>query len=150
MRSFKDFFIERSEEDKNIDGTLKKLPKAFRDLIKGYKFNWHCGNTLNGDDGHVGVIDPKKKTITVSAPWNYGREFTLLHELAHKVFENFMTPELLDEWKKILKNTKKKMKQNPEELFCMAFANHFVKNKITIHDHPEWDAFIKKIVKLAS
>jgi len=150
MKDFKKFFLERTEEEKNIKTTLDKLPKKYKNLVKGYKFKWQNGNTLDGDDEHVGVIDPKTKTATISAPWNYGREFTFLHELGHKVFEKFMTPDLFKEWKQIVNKTKNKMQQNAEELWCMGFANHFVKNKIVQHHHPEWESFIKKFIKLTT
>lgn len=133
MNGFKYFLEQTAEQEENIKKTIAKVPKKHSSLIKGYKFKWQCDNVLNGDDGHVGVIDPNDKTITVCAPWNYGREFTFLHEIAHKVFERFMTKELLDEWKAILKRTKNKMNQNAEELWCMNYANYFVKNKIVVH-----------------
>ena len=150
MENFKNFFIEMSEVDKNVRDTLKKVPKNHSIFIKNYKFKWQAGNTLKGDNEHIGIIDPVKKTVTVAAPWNFGREFTFLHELAHKVWEAFITPELKKEWQTITKKTKHKVKQNVEELFCHAYANHFAKNKIEIHNHPEWDKFIEKIIKLST
>jgi hypothetical protein len=148
MKGFRQFVEQSEEQEKNIKATIAKLPKSHAALIKGYKVKWGCDNVLgNGDDAHIGLVNPKTRTITISAPYNYGREFTFLHEIAHKVYERFMTKELLEEWKKILKNTKEKMKQSPEELWCMAYANHFAKNKIVIHNHPEWDDFIKKCIK---
>ncbi len=150
MESFRKFFEQTKEQEANIKATLKKLPEAHRKLIGQYSFKWHGDNTLQGDDGHIGIVNPNDKTITIAAPWNYGREFTFLHEIAHKVFEQFMTEQMLAVWKKIIARTKNKMKQNAEELFCMAYANHFVKNKIVIHTHPEWDAYIKQFIKLTS
>lgn len=147
MDNFKQFFTEASEMDKNIQNTIKKIPKAHSAFVKDYVFKWQPSNTLKGDDEHIGIINPMKKTVTIAAPWNYGREFTFLHELAHKVWENLVEPEVRKEWESIVKKTKHKMKQNAEELFCMAYANYYAKNKIVIHDHPEWDTFIKKIVK---
>ncbi len=151
MEGFRQFFEQTEEQEKNIKHTLSKLPKKHLALIKDYKIKWGCDNVLgNGDDAHIGLVNPNKKTITISAPYNYGREFTFLHEIGHKVFEAFMTKPLLAQWKKILKGTKDKMKQNPEELWCMAYANHFAKNKIVVHNHPEWEAFMTKFVKLTS
>lgn len=150
MDGFKEYFTEASEMDKNISDTLKKIPKAHSAFVKNYAFKWQPGNTLKGDDEHIGIINPIRKTVTIAAPWNFGREFTLLHEIGHKVFENFMTTELKKEWESIIKKTKHKVKQNAEELWCHAYANHFAKNKIEIHNHPTWDKFIEKIVKLSS
>ena len=149
MKGFKVFF-EGKEECENTDNTLDKLPKSHAALVKGYKFKWENGNCLKGDNEHVGVIDPKKKTITIAAPYNYGREFTFLHELGHKVFEKWMTPALLKEWKAIIKKTKDKQNQNAEELWCMAYANYFAKNKMVIHNHPEWERHMKKFIKTTS
>lgn len=146
MENFKSFFLEASEQEKDIKRTLAKLPKSHSILIKGYKFKWESGNTLKAHDDHVGIINPNNKTITVAAPWNYGREFTLLHELGHKVWENFIDKEMQKEWIGIVKKTKHKSQQNAEELFCMAYANHFAKNKIEIHNHPNWDSFVKKVI----
>jgi len=88
-----------------------------------------------------------RRTVTIAAPWNYGREFTFLHELAHKVWENLVDEKMRNEWVALVKRTKHKMQQNAEELFCMAYANHYAKNKIEIHNHPEWEKFIKKLPK---
>lgn len=135
-------FLE-SEVEKNVKNMISKLPKGHQKLLKGYKFRYTPGNTLKGDDQHIGYIHKDK--IVVAAPWNYGREFTTLHEIGHLVYEYKMTPELKKEWAKIVKNTKNKQNQNAEELFCMAYACHYAKHKIAIHDHPEWHDFISKI-----
>ena len=150
MMDFRYFFEQTKEQEDNIQNTLKKLPANHQILIKPYKIKWGCDNVLDGDEKHIGIVNPNNKTITIAAPWNYGREFTFLHEIAHKVFEKFMTKEMFEEWKKIVTKTKDKLKQNAEELWCMAYANHFAKNKITVHDHPEWDAHMKKFIKLTS
>jgi|TARA_Y100000034_G_C6771931_1_gene344397 Zn-dependent peptidase ImmA (M78 family) len=145
--NFKVFFTE-SEKKKNLEDvnkTLKKLPKKYRNLFKGFKFKFEADNTLNGDDKHVGLIDTEKKTITIAAPWNYGREFTLLHEIGHLVWAHLLEDDLKKKWNNIAKNTKNKMNDGLEELFCMAFANSFVKNKIGIHTHPKWENFIKEL-----
>jgi hypothetical protein len=148
MNGFKLFFEQTQEQEKNLKATLAKLPKKFSDLIKGYKFKWHNDNTLRGDDQHIGIINPIKKMVTIASPFNYGREYVLLHEIGHKVFENFMTKELLDEWREILKKTKHKLKQDEEELWCMNFSNHFAENKIVVHTHPEWEKYMKKFIKM--
>jgi len=61
MTTFKEFLIE-SEEKKDTNEILKKIPKSHADLVKGFKFIWQAGNTLKGDNDHTGIIDPKKKT----------------------------------------------------------------------------------------
>jgi hypothetical protein len=149
MEGFRRYFEAATELDKNLRTTLDKLPASHRKLINGYKFHWQGGNILKGDDEHIGLIDPKKKTVTIAAPWNYGREFTLLHELAHLVWNYFVNRKHRNEWQVIVNNTKEKMRQNAEELFCMAYANHFAKNQIGIHDHPSWDKFIQKMVEVS-
>jgi len=146
MLEFKQFLFEQTkEQEDNIKKTLSKLPKKHSDLIKTYKIKWQCDNVLIGDDGHVGIVNPMAKTITISAPYKYPREFTFLHELAHLVWEAFVAPfpKLVEKWEGIVKNTKNKMNQNAEELFCHAYANTYSSNKIVIHNHPEWEKFVK-------
>lgn len=150
MKRFLEFLTEATEEEKNIKTTLSKVPQSHSDLIKGYKYRWQSGNTLKGDDGHIGIINPNTKTITIAAPWNYGREYTLLHELAHKVWEAFIPIPMKKVWIQIVKRTKHKMQQNAEELWAMAYANHFAKNKILIHTHKEWEEFVEKVIELSS
>jgi len=141
MESFKLFFEKAlSEEDKNIKETLGRLPKSHAALVGGYKFNLQDGNTLNKDDEHVGYIDDEKKTIAVAAPWNYGREFTFLHEIAHKVWEQILDSNLKSKWKKI-------ESKDSEEAFCMAYANYYVKNPVVRFDKQKWKAFIKGLPK---
>jgi hypothetical protein len=139
MINFKTFFEQKlSEEDKNIKETLKRLPKSHRALIEGYKFHLQDGNTLKDDDEHVGFLDDDKKTIGIAGPWNYGREFTFLHEIAHKVWENILDANLKNAWKKIESS-------EPEEHFCMAYANFYTKNPIVKYDKPTWKKFIKEL-----
>jgi len=140
-------FIETSEHVmKDVRQTLKKIPKKHSALIKGWKYKFQDGNGLKGDVEHIGYMDRAKKNITVASPWNYGRQYAFLHEIGHVVWENLVTDELKKEWTKIVKNTKEpKQNQSLEELFCMAYANTYAKNKIVIHDHEEWDKFIKKL-----
>lgn len=143
--SFKEFMKNDMEEEKgDISKTLNKIPPAHAALVKGYHWKFHPGNTLNGDDEHIGYIDDKDKVIAVAAPYNYGREFTVLHEIAHKVWDT-LSPNLKNQWKHICANTKNKQNQDFVELFCQAYANTYVKNKIVIHNHPEWDRFIKSL-----
>jgi len=145
---FKIFFENSDEENKNIKETLKKLPKSHMALTKGFKFKFLNGNTLNGDKEHVGyMMKHPRKEIAIASPWNYGREFTFLHEIGHLVWENLMDKELRKEWSNVLKNTKERQHQGDEEMFCMAYACYFAKNKISIHDHESWHEFIKKLCK---
>ena len=158
MESFKRFFLEASEQEKNIKDTLAKLPKNHSALIKGYKFKWEAGNTLKNDDEHVGIVNPVKRTITIAAPWHYGRSFTLLHELAHLVWEHKMSKELKEQWDKLVKSNKQKQKekiptkaksclnQNEEEIFCMTYATVYSQHTITTYNNPEWVKFIKNKV----
>lgn len=141
-------FLEQNEkeENKNVQEALEKLPKVYRKLVKGFKFKFLDGSTLNGDTEHVGYMTHKPKVIAVAGPWHYGREFTFFHEIGHLVWEKLMDEEKRDEWKKILKHTKgKRQHQGLEEMFCMMFANEYAKNKVVIHDHPEWHNFMKKL-----
>ncbi len=147
---FKQFFLEGEEEKENVDKMIAKLPKGHQKLLHGYKFRYQKGNTLKGDDGHIGVIFKDK--ITVAAPWNYGREFTTLHEIGHLVWEYLMTPELKKEWEKVFKAEKKNMEksdsldQNAEEIFCMCYACNYAKHKLHTYHNPKWMAFIEKKV----
>lgn len=138
--------MEKTEEDKNVLHTLSKLPPSHANLVKGYTFKFTGGNTLDGDDDHVGYIQEDPKVIVIAAPWNYGREFTLLHEIAHRVYDR-LPDSLKKQWALIVKNTPNRQDQSAEELFCMAYGCHYAKNKITIHDHPAWHRFIEDLPK---
>lgn len=148
MLTFKQFIeqSEQSEEDKDILNTLSKIPQSHAALVKGYTFKFQGGNTLDGDDDHIGYVQDDPKVIVVAAPWNYGREFTLLHEIGHRVHEK-LPKEYHHRWAQIVARTPDKQPQSPEELFCMAYACHYAKNKITIHDHPEWHKFVEELPK---
>jgi len=148
MGSFKQFMEDEMDGEKaDIANTLEKLPDSHAALVQGYNWKFHAGNTLNGDEEHVGYMDDHEKEIAIAAPYNYGREFTVLHEIAHRVLEKFVTPEHKQMWMQIVQNTPEKQDQNAEELFCMAYANHYAKNKIVIHDHPQWHQFIENLPK---
>ena len=134
-------FLE-NEEKENVKAMISKLPKGHRKLLDGYKFKYTPGNTLKGDDEHIGYIHKDK--IVVAAPWNYGREFTTLHEIAHLVYEYLCTKKWKDDWKVTVKKHPDRQKQNDEELWCMAYACHFAKHKIKVHDHPEWQDYMKR------
>lgn len=132
-----------NEEKENVKAMISKLPKGHQKLLKGYKFTYTPGNTLKGDDDHIGYIHKDK--IVVAAPWNYGREFTTLHEIAHLVWEYKMTPKLKKEWSVAVKKNPRRQKQNDEELFAMAYACHYAKHKIKVHDCPAWHEFMEKL-----
>lgn len=136
-------FVE-SKEKEDVQATLKKLPGHHSNLINKYKIVFQNGNTIKSD--YVGEIDEKNKKIIVSAPWNYSREYTLLHEIAHLIYNKILSDELKKQWAKIVKNTKEeKAKDSDEELFCMAYANFYATNKVVIHTHKKWEEFIKQI-----
>lgn len=146
MTTFKQFMEKTEEEDKNILQTLSKLPPSHAALVKGYTFKFTGGNTLDGDSEHIGYVQEDPKVIVVAAPWNYGREFTVLHEIGHRVYDR-ISDQLKHQWATIVQRTPNRQTQSPEELFCMAYACCYAKNKITIHDHPEWHKFIVGLPK---
>ena len=138
-----------TEEKENVKTMISKLPKGHQKLLRGYKFTFTPGNTLKGDKENIGYIHKDK--IVVAAPWNYGREFVTLHEIAHLVYEYKMTPKLKKEWSAVLKATKKEMpkhsalNQNDEEIFCMTYATFYAKHKPETYSNETRFAFIKKI-----
>ena len=132
----------QSEEEKNVKATLKKIPKEHAALIKDFNLKFTPNNTLKNDKNHIGFIH--KKNIVVAAPYNYGREFTLLHEIAHMVWEKLVSKELKIKWNNLYKKYKKKLKQNSEEIFCMVYANIYVRHKLETYDNKELEDFIKK------
>jgi Zn-dependent peptidase ImmA (M78 family) len=142
---FKQFLAEETKNLSDINKTLKKLPNEHRKLLKGFKFKFQGDNTIKNDDKHVGIIDTEKKTVTISAPYFYPREWVMLHELGHLVWKLFVNKALRKKWSNIVKNTKNKMKDGEEELFCMAYAGTYAKHKIEIHNHPEWESFVKAL-----
>ena len=131
-------------EKDDLKETLGKIPKEHRNIIKGYSFFCKSGNTLK-DGEHVGYNDLMNKRIVIATPWNYSREFTLLHEIAHLVWDRFVKPndKKVKKWNKLVSSTKDKVKQNNEELFCHTYANYYVKNKVNNHHHEAWYDFIK-------
>ncbi len=143
------------EEKDDILKTLGKLPPSHRNLVKGFNWKLQGGNTLNGDDQHVGYMDNQSKEIAVAAPWNFPREFTALHEVAHTVWER-LPNQLKQKWASIVhKNLSNQMKENPnaadslnqdpEEIFCHCYANCYAKHKIATYNNPEWMDFIKNL-----
>lgn len=144
MENFRVWLEEKEQVD--VQKTIAKLPKRHQELVRGFEITFEGGNTMKGDGEHIGLVkDSPRKVIVVAAPWNYGREYALLHEIAHLVWAAFMSSEMKEHWQQIVNNTKDKQNQNAEELFCMAYANAYANNKIVIHTHPEWEMFIKKL-----
>ena len=142
MKSFRLFFEKaESEEKKNVNATLEKIPKKHASLVKGFSLKFTPNNTLNGDKNHIGYI--YKNDIEVAAPYNYGREFTLLHEIAHMIWEKLLSKENKKEWTELYQKYKKELKQNAEEIFCMVYANTYVKHKLKTYDKPDLENFIK-------
>lgn len=155
--SFKQFL--EFEEKRNVAKLLDSLPKGHRELLDGYKFKYTPGNTLNGDNQHIGYI--YKDRIVVAAPWNYSRMFTTLHEIAHLVWEYLVTDKLKKEWSKLLKRTKqaqidkfdkeeqkKALRQNDEEIFCMSYAAKYSNHAPVVWHNEDWFKFLDKIEKL--
>ena len=150
LTGFKEFLSESVQQE--VKETLKKLPKSHQALVKGYKFKFESGCTLHGSKENIGMIhlnNNKKKEIHVAAPWNYARSFAMLHEVAHLVYEKYLAnnPKLKKKWQEIIKKTKHKLNQSAEELWCHAYANHFVKHKVEIHNHPEWEKYMEDFCK---
>lgn len=148
--NFKIFLENLENYSADVKQSIKGLPKNHAALIKGYKIKFEPNNTLKNDSGHIGFIDEEKKTIVIAAPWNYGRNFTLLHEIAHAVWKYKVNEEKKKEWKKLFLKEKKKMKhkslnQNAEEIFAMAYANFYSKHKLLTYNNEKWNDFIKSI-----
>jgi hypothetical protein len=142
-------FLEKTENVKNIQDALKKIPQSHANLIKDYKIVFEPNNTLKKDNDHIGFIDEEKKIIKIAAPWNYGREYTFLHEIAHAVWKYFVNSKQKKIWSRLIKKAKENKKegldQNEEEIFCMIYAQHYAKNKISKFNHPTLEEFIKLI-----
>lgn len=143
------------EEKKDIEETLNKLPASHKALVQNYRWKFHAGNTLNGDDEHVGYIDDNDKEIAVAGPWGYGREFCVLHEVAHKVLKK-LPDSVKHQWLELLSKTKSTqiqnnksnedaLDQNPEEIFCMSYATFYAKHKLLTYYNPQWMEFIKNL-----
>lgn len=144
---FRQYINEGTMGEKDIKKTLGRIPAKHRALVKDYKFVFQPTNCLRGDNKHIGLIDEKNKTITIAAPWNYGREYTLLHEVGHAVWKYILDDEKRAEWKKLLRpikrRNKKDLDQNHEEIFCMAYAQAYAKNGLEKYDHDELVDFVR-------
>lgn len=146
---FRHYIKESAEVDGDVKRTLKKIPAEHAKLVRGYKFVFQPSSCLKGDSKHIGLIDEKNKTITISAPWNYGREYTLLHEVGHAVWKYAVDDGKKAEWKKLLapvrRKNKRDLNQNDEEIFCMAYAQAYAKNKLEKYDHEDLVDFVKEL-----
>lgn len=146
---FKEYIQKKDASLEDIKKTLEKIPKSHYELVKDYKIVFQSSNTLKNDDDHIGIIDEKNKTITIAAPWNYGREYTLLHEIGHAVWKYLMDKNKKEEWKKLFEKAKEKNKkdlsQDEEEIFCMTYAQNYAKNKLVKFDHENLLGFIQNI-----
>lgn len=132
------------EDKQDIKNTISKLPKDHIKLLNDLEIKYTCGNTLEFDEKHVGQI--KNNKMIISAPWNYSRQFTTLHEIAHIVWCKILTKNKKEEWEKIVSKTKLKTKEkNTEELFCMAYANYYSSHKLLTYDYYKWKEFIKSL-----
>ncbi|NBT57168.1 hypothetical protein EBT16_00130 [bacterium] len=138
-----------SEQKKDVKSTLEKIPKSHADLVRDYEIVFQPSNTLEGDDRHIGLIDEKNKRITIASPWNYGREYTLLHEIGHAVWKFILNSKKKSEWKDLLKKERKKNKKNltqdDEEIFCMTYAQIHAKNKIEKYNNKTLMDFVSNI-----
>ena len=101
------------KEEEDVQKTISRLPKSHQELVKDYEIRFEPNNTLNGDSNHVGYITNKgKKRIVLSSPWRFGREFTLLHEISHMVWLNYVKgTDLETKWKELVKNPPLKKSQ---------------------------------------
>ena len=150
MNEFK-LFLE-SEEEKDIKSLISKLPKTHQKLLHGFKFTFTPGNTLKGDNDHIGYIHKDK--VVVAAPFHYSRSMVAAHEIAHLVWEHLMTTSLKQEWSKLLKRTmpeqiksqpaqnRSALKQNDEEILCMVYAATYAKHPPVTYLNPAWQNFV--------
>lgn len=147
MEGFR-LFVEGSDASRaDLRRTLAKLPAAHRRLVSGYAWKFEGGNTLAGDRDHVGLLDASKKTITVAAPWNYGREYSILHEIAHLVWVRLLDAGQRGRWRELARSTPMRPadRQGAEELFCMAYAATFTKHPPTTYHHGAWETFVRSL-----
>lgn len=144
MQNFR-AFLEASDSGADFQKSLSRLPKSYRKLVDGWEFKSDPESDLSKYPGKIGLLDPQKRCITIANPWSYPGEFAFLHEIGHLVWEKFVDKSLRREWKGIVKSTKQKVRQNAEELFCSAFANYYCKQRMEIHSHAAWDAFISRL-----
>ena len=143
MKGFIQFFEQKSEERKNLDALIGRLPKKHQKLLKHFDIKYTCKNTLNGDDKHIGIISGYD--VEVAAPWRYSREFTTAHEIAHLVWEKILNNRQREEWKKLCKLYKGEPKMNCEEVFCMVYAFNYSTHKVETYNIPKLINFVKNV-----
>jgi len=141
MKNFRQFF-EQSEEEKDIQETIAKLPRSHQTLIKDFKLKFQGGNTLKKDDEHIGYMDSKTGEMVVASPWKYSREFTFLHEVGHVVYDH-LNESMKKKWKQLVAQVQTPYKGSPEETFCMFYAQTYVKHKLLGFAIPQFVNFIK-------
>jgi ABC-type Mn2+/Zn2+ transport system ATPase subunit len=149
---FKQFIKESDIRD--IESTINNIPESHKKLIKNYEIKFDKENTLKKDSNHIGYINEKEKIINIASPWHYSKEFTLLHEIAHMVWKYILSDQQINDWNKITKTTKikniskkaiKSLNQNPEEIFCMAYANFYSRHTLLTYNSNKFNNFIKNI-----
>jgi len=140
---FKNFLLTEGYEQ-DLKKTLAKIPKKHKALIRGYKFKFQPGNELKGEHDSIGLINRNTKVVTVAAPWNYGREYTVLHEIAHLIWET-LNEKQQTRWREIVKKhpSEDKPRQSNEEYFAMAYASAYAHNQIKKFCIPAWHKFIQ-------
>jgi hypothetical protein len=60
------------------------------------------------------------------------------------IWEKLLSDKDKKEWNSLYEKHKKELKQNAEEIFCMVYANTYVKHKLKTYDKPELEKFIKE------
>jgi hypothetical protein len=130
MQGFRKFY--ESKTDDEAEESLKKLPKGHRALLKGYKFKFENGVNLKGYPDSIGLIhlgNPERKLIQVAAPWNYGREFAMLHEVGHRVYEQIMTKELKGKWAEIAKKKQEACQTGRRRIILSCLRQHLLQQQ---------------------
>ena len=134
IKSFKVFL--KDNEDKRLKILLDKIPASHKSILKDVSIEFQNSHTLKGSKKYVGMVDDKE--FKIAAPWHYGREFVILHEIAHLVYEYLLTDEEKKKWKSI-------SPKDSVESFCHAYANFYSKHKIKSLDKKEHKDFISKL-----
>ncbi len=145
-----DKFESYIREDKAVRETINKFPERYRSFLDDYDIRFEPGNTLRDDPGHVGrvFIGGNNNTITIASPWNYGREFTLLHEIAHLIYDRFVkNTEWERKWKKVYKLEPGPKREGAEESFCHALAQYYVTTKVSKFDLKPWKKFMDEFCR---
>lgn len=147
--SFKIFF--ENEEKTNLIKSFSRVPKKHRNLIHNFEIEFINSTTL--DKKNVGLKCGKK--IKIASPWHYSKEFVVLHEIGHVVWES-LSKKIKNKWKKLLEktiedqktksNSKSALNQSSEELFCMSYAATYCKHPSTSFYNKKWISFIKSLV----